>query len=152
MYRVKETLDTTRQYKKYCKSDNFIKISKNFCTKWKLEPTLAFIYRIIEDADALEYGCYTGSKNDLATITYTNTSTVLRALKRLEMLGFIARVDIFIKDKNRFIVGYKSLGLDCNLPLHIGKPFKPYEKLQMNLFMKDSIIEKWKKDFNILTK
>lgn len=148
MIRNKCDLIKTRQYKRYANNDNnFIKIPKNFCAKWELDPTSAMIYKVIADADALEYKCYTGSKNDLATITYTSLKTVFRVLKTLCERGFIAKINIKIND--RVITAYKNLGIDCNLPIHKGNPFTTYEKLLINNAFKDKFITKWAKENNI---
>lgn len=144
----KNNLEKTRQFGKYLQNDNiFIKLSKNFCTKWKIDATSAVIYQVIQNADLLELGCFTGSRNDLAVITYSSIATITRILNILCKRGFIAKVKIELYGKK--YVAYKNLGLDCNLPIHIGKPFTPEEKLQMNLFEKSKIIEKWSKEFNI---
>lgn len=151
MRKLKSDLATTRQFHRYSKTDNLvIRIPKNFCTRWQIDPTSAMIYKTIADSDLLEYGCYTGSKNDLATITFTGTSTVLRILQKLEERGFIAKVQIRTAD-GKNIIAYKNLGLDCNLPLHVGKPFSPVEKLELNLLQRKDILQAWKTEYSIET-
>ena len=144
----KNNLNQTRQFGKYIQSDSiFIKLPRNFCTRWKIDTTSAVIYQIIQSADNMELGCYTGSRNDLAVITYSSIATITRLLDNLCKRGFIAKVKIELFGKQ--YTAYKNLGLDCSLPLHVGKPFAPEEKLKMNIFEKPKIIQTWVKEFNI---
>lgn len=145
---TKSNLEQTRQFEKYAKTDNiFIRLPKNFCTRWKIDVTSAVIYQVIQNADQLEFGCFTGSRKDLAVITYTSIATITRILENLCKRGFIAKIKIELYDKQ--YIAYKNLGIDCNLPLHIGQPFTPEEKLKINLIEKNKIIERWLKEFNI---
>lgn len=145
---LKNDLEQTRQYGKYKQSDNlFIKLPKNFCTRWKIEPTSAVIYQVIQNADDLEFGCFTGSRKDLAVITYTSIATITRILENLCKRGFIAKVKIELFGKQYTV--YKNLGVDCNLPIHIGKPFTVEEKLKINLMEREKILKQWAKEFNI---
>ena len=144
----KNELENTRQFKKYVKNDNYyIKLPKNFCTKWQIDVESAVIYKVIESADTLELGCFTGSRNDLAVITFNSVATITRILDNLCKKGFIAKIKI--RYYGKIYTAYKNLGLDCNLPLHKGKPFTPEEKLTMNNFEKENIIKRWVKENNI---
>ena len=74
--------------------------------------------------------------------------SVLRILQKLEERGFIAKVQIRTAD-GKNITAYKNLGLDFNLPLHVGKPFSPVEKLELNLLQRKDILQAWKTEYRI---